>query len=120
MENDLELLEDSLRRRVETEKPGQPTRFLQAVRSRRRRVYATRALATIAVVLVLGFGLIAVRGPVRSQESSGIQQVAYGGPPAIRKFRELPPENAVASGAVDVIRVRDARDPMAVSGLGGF
>jgi len=120
MEHDLDLLEASLKRGAATENLGTPVRFLQAVRSRRRRVIAIRSAAVLAVLAIVVGSWVAVRVGSRSPEGFAAPQGVYAGPPALRRLRELPQETSMGAGFTEVTRVLDARDPNAAMSMGGF
>jgi hypothetical protein len=129
MDHDLATLEESLRHDTRSSQaigaagatsPKAPSRFLLAVRSRRRRVVAVRAATMLAVLAIGCVGLIGVWRAVRPPSVPAVHQMVYAGSPAMRKFRELPPETTAGSGTSEVMRVLDARDPRSAGALGGL
>jgi len=124
MEHNFDLLEASLKRDAAAEHLRTPERFLQAVRSRRRRLHVVRAASVLTVLAIVCIGWMGLRFAARSP---GVrlthrvsQPVVFAGSSALRKLRELPPETSTGSGASEVTRVLDARDPQAAMGLGGL
>ncbi|MBL8876432.1 MAG: hypothetical protein JNM86_11610 [Phycisphaerae bacterium] len=98
-----------------------PEQFFRAVRVRRRRVLATRAVAAMTFALVAGIGVWLVRPAPAPRVFSPVQLVFVSkGPPALRRLRELPPEIEAGPAPVEATRVGDARDPERISGFGGM
>lgn len=123
MNRDEQMLETAIREGRTDQGAQEPARFFQAVRVRRRRVILTRVSAVVAaVVLLTAVGVLGFSSRSLHTSPSRIEPRTFAAvrpPAALQRLRELPPEIASGPGPVEGLRVLDARNPEAITRLGG-